>query len=149
MLLRLHSRFPFKVFHWTMISCASVRCLNKGADIDSSPLFSVDRSPIRISRDLSFQPTLNIMFIRNGRQKRSKQVAGTVETYNNGITFLKRSPSTFQRFLEVIYKERNRPILPFLFIPINFMIKNMLFRCTNLFTCRSHISKIPEKHSHH
>lgn len=45
MLLRSYSRFPLKVFigQW---SAASVRCLNKGADIDSSPLFSTDGSPV-------------------------------------------------------------------------------------------------------
>lgn len=45
-LLRSYSRFPFKVFIGQS-SAASVRCLNKGADIDSSPLiFGGYGSPI-------------------------------------------------------------------------------------------------------
>jgi len=38
--------FPLEGFHWTMISCAAVRCLNKGARMDSAPLFSADGSPV-------------------------------------------------------------------------------------------------------
>jgi len=38
--------FPLQGFHWTMISCAAVRCLNKGARMDSAPLFSADGSPV-------------------------------------------------------------------------------------------------------
>lgn len=47
-LLRSYSRFPFKVFIGQS-SAASVRCLNKGADIDSSPLISADGSPVEFA----------------------------------------------------------------------------------------------------